>query len=287
MDKRWFWKEEAVTLLMELVGSFMVSIALYNFAAQAEFPMTGFSGLALILYRLFDLPIGVTTILMNVPVALLCYKLLGRAFFLRSVRCMLISSLMVDYLAPLLPVYTGDRLLAAICTGVLGGFGYALIYVRGSSTGGSDFITMAVKAARPHLSLGFIVMALDMAIVLLGGAIFRDMDGIIYGCIISYIYSLAVDKLMYGMNAGKLALIVTAPESGGRVSQAIQEACDRGVTLLNGRGGYTNEDKAVVMCACSNKQMIQVERAVRRVEPAAFIIILSSHEVLGEGFIQR
>lgn len=257
MDKRWFWKEEGITLLLELVGSFMVSIALYNFAAQAEFPMTGFSGLALILYRLFDLPIGVTTIVLNIPVALLCYKLLGRAFFLRSVRCMVLSSLMVDYLAPLLPVYTGDRLLAAICTGVLGGFGYALIYVRGSSTGGADFITMAVKAVRPHLSLGLIVLSLDVCIVLLGGVIFRDMDGVIYGCIISYIYSLAVDKLMYGLNAGKLALIVTSPEHGPRVSRAIQEACDRGVTLLKGRGGYTDEDKSVVMCACSNKQMIQ------------------------------
>ena len=113
------------------------------------------------------------------------------------------------------------------------------------------------------------------------------LDGIIYGCIISYIYSIAVDKLMYGMNAGKLALIVTAPESGSTVSQAIQDACDRGVTLLKGRGGYTNDDKSVVMCACSNKQMIEVERVVRKVDPQAFIIILSSHEVLGEGFIER
>ena len=123
--------------------------------------------------------------------------------------------------------------------------------------------------------------------VLLGGIIFQDVDGIIYGCIISYIYSIAVDKLMYGMNAGKLALIVTAPESGSTVGQAIQDGWDRGVTLLKGRGGYTNDDKSVVMCACSNKQMIEVERVVRKVDPQAFIIILSSHEVLGEGFIER
>ena len=117
MQKRFDWKEEGITLLMELIGSFMVSIALYNFAAQAEFPMTGFSGLALILYRLFDLPIGITTIVMNIPVALLCYKLLGRAFFLRSIRCMVISSLMVDYLAPLFPVYEGDRLVYSALNG--------------------------------------------------------------------------------------------------------------------------------------------------------------------------
>lgn len=285
MRNKVFWREEAVNILVELIGSFLVSIALYNFAVNAAFPMTGFSGIALILYRLFGLPIGTVTIVLNIPVALLCYRLLGRGFFIRSIRCMLISSLMVDYIAPLLPVYNGDRLLAAVCTGVLGGFGYAMIYMRGSSTGGSDFIIMGVKAVRPHLSLGKIVLVSDGLIVLAGGVLFQDMDGIIYGCLIAYIYSLVVDKLMYGLNAGKLAIIITG--QGAVVTQAIEKACGRGATLLDARGGYRQDKKEVVLCACSNKQMYAVEKAVKQVEPAAFIIILESNEVLGEGFILR
>ena len=267
---------------MAILGSILTGIALYNFAVPAGFPMTGFSGLALILYRLFHLPIGAMTIALNIPVAFLCYRLLGRQFFFRSVRCMILSSLFVDYVAPLLPLYTGDRMMAAICTGVLGGIGYALIYLRNSSTGGSDFVVMAVKAVRPYLELGKIIFATDAAIVLLGGILFRDFDGVIYGLIIDYIYAIVTDKLMYGMNAGKLALVVT--DHGKRMADKIDEVCHRGTTILQGRGGYREDRREVVMCACSNKDMIGVERAVKTVDPNAFTIILESNAVLGEGF---
>lgn len=278
-----FWnKEVGIDILIELIGSFLVALALYNFALMAEFPMTGFSGISMILYRLFRLPIGFTTIILNIPVAILCYRLLGRGFFFRSLRCMVISSLMVDYLAPLLPVYRGERLLAAICTGVLGGLGYAMIYMRNSSTGGADFIIMAVKALRPHLSLGKIAFLSDVGIILVGGIIFKDMDGIVYGMIINYIFAIAVDKVMYGMNAGKVALIVS--DHGAQIAEEIDRHSGRGCTLLDARGGYKLERRDVVMCACSTKEMYLVEKAVKKIDPNAFIIIMESNEVLGEGF---
>ena len=163
----------AQQLLWELVGSIFVAAGIYNFAVQAQFPMTGFSGISIILYRLFHIPIGLSTILLNIPVAALCYRLLGKRFFVSSVRCMVISSVIIDYVAPLFPVYTGSRLLAALCTGVLAGTGYALIYTKNSSTGGSDFIIMAVKALYPHLSLGNIAFWSDVGIILVGGILFQ------------------------------------------------------------------------------------------------------------------
>lgn len=275
-------KEVIIDIAVELVGSFMIALALYNFALMASFPMTGFSGISMILYRLYRLPIGFTTILLNIPVAVLCYKLLGKGFFLRSIRCMVISSLMIDYVAPLLPVYQGERLLAAICTGVLGGLGYAIIYMRNSSTGGSDFIIMAAKAIRPHLSLGKIAFLSDVGIILVGGIIFRDMDGIIYGMIINYIFAIAVDKIMYGINAGKVTLIVT--NHGSDVAKMIDEQCGRGTTIMKAKGGYQEEPRDVVMCACSTKEMFEVEKVVKKIDPSAFTIIMESNEVLGEGF---
>ncbi|MFR4440108.1 MAG: YitT family protein [Hungatella sp.] len=267
---------------IEILGSFLIAIGIYNFAVNAQFPMTGFSGISIILYRLLGLPIGLTTIALNIPVALLCYKLLGRGFFLRSLRCMVISSLMVDYLAPLLPVYEGSRLLAAICTGVLAGFGYAMIYMKNSSTGGSDFIIMAVKALKPYLSLGKIAFWSDVGIILVGGILFKDVDGIIYGMIVNYLFAVAVDKVMYGIDAGKLALIVT--DKGTEVTETIEHCCQRGSTILKGMGGYQQDEKHVVMCACNNKQMYLVQQAVKEVDSRSFIIILESNEVLGEGF---
>lgn len=269
-------------ILIELIGSVLTGVAVYNFAVPAQFPMTGFSGLALILYRLFSLPIGVMTLVLNIPVALLCYRLLGRQFFFRSIRCMVLSSLFVDYVAPLLPLYTGDRLLAAICTGVAGGLGYAMIYLRNSSTGGTDFIVMAVKSVRPHVQLGRIIFATDAIIVILGGILLRDFDGVIYGLLIGYIYGLVTDKIMYGLNAGKLAMVVT--DRADQVVEMIDRLCGRGATILEARGGYRGEHRQMVICACSVKEMVSVEHAVKAADPVAFTVVLDSNEVLGEGF---
>lgn len=275
-------KKLAIQLFWECLGSIFVAIGIYNFAVQAKFPMTGFSGVALIMYRLLNIPIGLSTILLNIPVAILCYHLLGRKFFISSVRCMVISSILIDYVAPLFPVYQGSRLLAALCTGVFAGIGYALIYTRNSSTGGSDFIIMAVKAMKPHLSLGNIAFWSDVGIILVGGILFRDVDGIIYGMIVNYIFAVVVDKVMYGMNAGKVALIVT--EHGKEICQVIDDCCQRGSTILNAKGGYRGDEKQMVMCACSSKEMYQVQQAVKEADPRSFLVVLESHEVHGEGF---
>ena len=264
------YKILAKNIGMELLGSVFIAIGTYNFAVASHFPMTGFSGIALILNRLFQLPIGISIIVLNIPVAILCFRLLGRQFFLRSLRAMIISSVMIDYLAPLLPVYEGNRMLSAICTGVLGGFGYAVIYMQNSSTGGTDFIIMAVRGLEA-LSLGKVLLS-DVGIILLGGIIFRDMDGIIYGMIINFLFALVVDKVVYGINAGKMTLIVT--EHGQKVTEVIDTCCGRGSTILKGVGGYRMDEKQVVMCACNNKQMYFVQKAVKEMHLASFYFIV-------------
>ncbi|WP_167958112.1 YitT family protein [Anaerosporobacter faecicola] len=281
---QWLNEKESVwmDIVMECIGSFLVAIAIYNFALRAEFPMTGFSGIALILYRLFGAPIGITTIIINIPVAILCYRLIGKKFMIRTFRCMIISSFMIDYVAPLLPLYEGNRMLAAIVTGVIGGIGYAIIYTRNSSTGGSDFLIMAAKAIRPHMKLGTIAFLSDIGIILVGGVIFHDVDGVIYGMIINFLFAIAVDKVMSGMNSGKIALIVT--KRGEEICDIIDSCCGRGSTILDGRGGYKKDEKQVVMVACNPKQLVQVEKAVKEVDEEVFIIHMDANEIHGEGF---
>lgn len=272
----------AADLGCEALGSLILAVTTYNVALFAEFPMTGFSGIAMILYRLFGIPMGLSTILLNIPVAILCGKLIGKQFLVKSFRCMVISSLMLDYLAPLLPVYQGDRMIAALITGAVGALGYAMIYVRGSSTGGSDFIVMAVKAVRPYWNLGTIAFLSDVGVILAGGIIFKDLDGIVYGMIINLLFAVVVDKVILGMNAGMVALIVT--EQGKMVTEEVDRCCMRGSTILKAAGGYQYDKKDVVMVAGSNKDIYQVQKRIREVEPKAFMIIMDSHEVHGEGF---
>ena len=267
---------------MEILGSILVAIGVYNFAVAAKFPMTGFSGVSIILYRLVGLPIGVSTVLLNVPLALWSRKLLGQRFLISSLRCMLLSSVFIDLAAPLFPVYEGSRLLAALCTGVIAGLGYALIYLQNSSTGGMDFISLSIKTKRPHLSLGKIIFALDMSVVFIGGIIFRDVDGLICGAVVSFIMASVVDKVMYGINAGKAALIIT--EQAGLVCEVINKCVGRGTTVIAARGGYSGREKQIVLCACSGREMHMVRRAVKDADPASFMMILETGEVHGEGF---
>jgi uncharacterized membrane-anchored protein YitT (DUF2179 family) len=275
-------KRNAADIAWEIIGSFLVAIGIYNFAVHAQFPMTGFSGIALIFYRLWGFPIGMSTILLNIPVALLCFRLIGRDFMIKSLRCMVISSMMVDWLAPLLPVYQGPRMLAALSAGTIAGAGYAVIYMRGSSTGGSDFLIMAAKHLRPHLKLGTIAFVSDIGIILAGGILFQDIDGIIYGLIINFLLAVVVDKVMCGLNAGKVGLVVT--RRGVEVCALIDQTVRRGSTILEGRGGYLQEEKQVVMVACNSKEMYQIQQAVKAFDPDSFLIIMDANEVHGEGF---
>ncbi len=276
-------KRLAMDILADIAGGILIALGTYNFAAASNFPMVGLNGIALIFYQLFGTPIGMVAMLLNIPIAAGCYRILGKDFFLRSIRTIIITSVIMDCVAPMFPVYEGDRMLAAICTGILSGLGYALIYMRNSSTGGADFIMMSIKAKKPHISLGKISFATDFLIVLIGVAVVtRDIDSLIYGAIISSLLSMVVDKVMYGVDAGKMTLIVTDfPE---KVAEKIDELTGRGATFLKAEGSYSGEEKDVVMCACNNKQMFTIRSAVKAIDAKAFIIIMESNEVLGEGF---
>lgn len=267
---------------VDLLSGVLLSLAIYCFAIPSDFPLTGISGIAVILYRLFRLPVGIMTIALNIPIAIACYRALGKRFYMNSLRTTLITSLIMDILGPLLPAYHGDTLLAAVFTGVLSGIGYGIVFMRESSTGGTDFILMTVKAKKPHISIGRISFVIDLCIILAGGYYVEDKNMILYGFIISYILSVVLDKVVYGGNYGKLALIIT--DHPMSISRAIDDATTRGATVLKGMGAYTGEDKYVVMCACNNKEMYAIRKLAHEVDPCSFVIIQESNEVIGEGF---
>lgn len=281
------WKEKLWTIfidvIVDIIGGTMIAIGLYNFASAMGFPMVGFNGLALIFYQLYKIPMGMFIIALNIPAIIICFKRIGKRFLIRSFKTMIISSLIIDYVAPLFPVYEGDRLLAAICCAAVSAIGYAMIYMRDSSTGGIDFFMMAIRSVFPHVSFGNAMFGLDASVVLIGTLVlYKDMDSLIYGIIIATLMSIIVDKLMYRTNSGKVTLIVT--EKGQELCDAISEETDRGSTILNGIGSYTGNNKDVIMCACDNKQMYGIRKLAKKIDPKCFFVIMESNDVVGEGF---
>ena len=281
--KKLNWKELGIDILVDVVAGLLIAVGVYNFALNANFPVEGFSGIAIIFYHLFGLPVGVGLFLLNIPAAIFSYKLLGRTFFLKSIKSTIITSLIMDHVAPLLPVYNGSRFLATLCMSVLCGVGYAMIFMRGSSTGGQDFVSVPIKKMIPHVTLGTINIVQDVAIILLGTVlVFRDVDGLIYGIISTYLIALVMDRIMYGIDEGKLTLSVT--ETGTENADQIDKYSRRGATILKGSRAHSKNKKDVVMCACNNKQMYTIKKIAHKIDPKAFTIIMESNEVIGEGF---
>ncbi|WP_394525868.1 YitT family protein [Lacrimispora sp. JR3] len=275
-------KELGMDLLFDLVGALLFNIGIYNFAVNAEFAPVGVSGIALILRFLFGIPMGIMSIVLNIPIILVSYKLLGKRFLLRSMKSMLIFALVLDYVVPLFPVYHGNPLYASACTGIFSGLGLTIVYLRNCSTGGTDFLVMAIRKIFPHFTIGQISLVIDAIVILAGGLVFRNVDAVILGLISSLVTTMVIDKIMYGLGAGKLVFVVTSHEK--EVAHQIEEATGRGCTFIKGQGSYSLAEKNIVLCACNNSQVVPIRRAIHQVDEEAFLIITDSNEVYGEGF---
>ena len=204
-------------------------------------------------------------------------------FMIKSIRTILINTFFLDFVFPLTPAYDGNPMLAALFSGVFFGCGLALIYMRGSSTGGTDFLTMSIKALHPHLSIGAVTMAIDLVIILIGWPVYGNPDAVLYGLISTFVTSTVIDKIMYGTSAGKLAIIITT--QGPAMATHIDEVCARGSTLIRAKGSYTTTERQVLLCACSKAEAYKVRRAAHQTDPDAFVMITETSQVFGEGFI--
>ena len=166
--------------------------------------------------------------------------------------------------------------------GRLPGGGMALFYMRGSSSGGADFLIVSVKTLRPHLSIGAVGLLLDLVVILLGWPVFGDVDAVLYGVLSTAVSSIVIDKILYGMDAGKLLVIITT--KGRQVASRIAAESGRGSTMLRAAGSYTGTARQVLLCACSKSQAFRVRACVYEVDAAAFVMIAETSEVYGEGF---
>lgn len=186
-------KRIAGMLAFDVCGSLFMGASIVCFAVQADFAPGGVNGLAVLSNYLFSVPIGMATVLINIPIILLTFRKLGKEFFIISVKTMLISSLFIDYVLCYFPVYTGSRLAASVLSGITSGIGYSLIFNEGSSTGGTDFIIVAIRQKKPKLSFGLLAFFIDGIVIVLSVFVYREIWSFVYGCIYTVITSIAID----------------------------------------------------------------------------------------------
>ena len=281
-------KTLGIDILFDIVGCVLYGAGIYNFAYASDFAPGGVSGLAILVNTLTKpvisggVPIGLAMLLINIPIILICFRFLGPAYFARSVKTILFSSLIVDTLMPKLWIYQGNPMLAAIFGGILAGAGLSCIYMRDSSTGGSDFIILSIQKTHPQLSLGAVSLAVDGVVILLGGVVYRKVDAALYGMIMTITYSLIIDKIMIGNDSRKQLTIITS--KGKEIADCVTHELQRGVTIVSGRGGFTGAEKDLLICVCSKSEVFRIKRAAHELDATSFVMVSSIDAAYGKGF---
>ena len=285
MNKKLNVKGFCTDLAYDLVGSVLYAAGIVCFVNPANMAPGGMSGVAILLNYLWGLPIGTMTIVLNIPLLILSYIFLGKSLTWKTVKSLVISSLMVDLvMARYAPVYAGDRMIGGVFGGVLMGAGLAIIFLRGSTTGGTDIISFLVKKWYPHVPIGRMIMVVDCIIIGVSVLVFGNLESALYGLISLYCCSMVIDRIIYGLDKGSMVMVVS--EKNDEIAAQIMDELERGGTLLKGQGAYTGTDRDVLMCAVRKQQFARVRAIIYEKDPNAFVIVSETSEVLGEGFKQ-
>lgn len=279
MGKLWHkFRWVAATIL----GSFVFALGFSLFLQPNEMSPGGISGLAMVVVELLDFgSTGTLSILINLPLFILGGMKIGRRFFLGSLLGMLLSSVLIDVLAAI-PFAATEPLLAALYGGVLCGLGLGIVFMAGTSTGGSDILVRLLKLKYRNVPIGQISMSFDALVVVLTGLVFRDVSKALYTGITVFICGQVVDAVVYRFDYSKVALIISREHRA--IAEAIGKKLDRGATYLKAEGSFTGTETKVVLTAVKRQQVAELKELVMELDPNAFVIVQEAHQVLGDGF---
>lgn len=275
MDRKIIYDYVGITL-----GAILTAMGLVMFLVPNRIAAGGVSGFATVMYHLFDFPVGMTMLVINVPLFIIGIRVLGFTFGIRTLYGILVLSLATDYLEPYLPVLTHDFLLAAIYGGLFAGVGLGIVFKFRATTGGTDLIARLINHYS-GFSVGKGLLMVDFLVVTLAGIVFGS-ELALYALIGLFITSKAIDLVQEGFNIAKGTFIISG--QGGEIKKNILHKMDRGVTILKGQGGFTENEKEVLLCVINRSEVTRLKTLVHNIDQDAFVIITDVHEVLGEGF---
>ena len=263
-------------------GSAIFALGFSLFLSPNDMSAGGISGLALIFVELTGFgSVGTLSILINLPLFILGGVKIGKRFFAGSLLGMVFSSVLID-LFTLIPFPAVEPLMSVLYGGVICGLGLGVVFVSGTSTGGSDILVRLLKLKYRHVPIGQISLYFDAVVVILTGLVFRDVTKSLYTGITVFVCSQVIDAVVYRFDYSKVALIVTTEHQA--IADAIGRRLDRGATLLHGEGSYTHRQMKVVLAAVKKQQVAELKELVMEIDPQAFVIVQEAHQVLGDGF---
>ncbi|TKC19700.1 YitT family protein [Robertmurraya kyonggiensis] len=270
-------------ILLILLGSAIFSFGIVHFNMQNNLAEGGFTGITLLLYFLFSLDPSYTNLILNIPVFIIGWKLLGRNVFLLT----LIGTISVSVFLWIFQRYQfsiplkDDLALAALFAGVFIGIGLGIIFRAGGTTGGVDIIA---KLAQKYLgySMGKAMFMFDAVVITLSLILYLDYREAMYTIVAVFVAARVIDFMQEGAYAARGAMIIS--DMNDQISEKIMKEMDRGVTALKGHGSFTKQEKDVLYCVVGRNEIVRLKNLVTSVDPHAFVSVSVVHDVLGEGF---
>ena len=271
------------SILTIIFGAAIYAFGLTYFVVPHHLFEGGATGITLITYYLFNIPISVMNLIINIPLFILAWKIFGAKTLYSSLLGTISLSIWLAIFEkiPLSFNLEGDLVIVALVAGVLLGLGLGIIFNAGGTTGGTDIVARILNKYT-NISVGKLLFALDFLILMLILIIFQDLRLVTYTLLFDFIVSRVIDLIGEGGYAGKGFMIIT--QKPIEVADKINEELSRGVTFISGQGYYSQKDLKIIYCIVARNEMIKMKELIHTIDPKAFITITEAHEILGEGF---
>ncbi|RLD64736.1 MAG: YitT family protein [Bacteroidetes bacterium] len=277
----WEWFR-AYSLIV--LGTFIMAVAYVVFISPFKFAPGGVYGIAIVLHHLYEFPIGVSGILMDIPLTILGFWILGPRFGVKTIAGMILLSgwiSAIEYFYGYEPFVPGQPMLSALYGGVLIGIGLGLVFKSKATSGGSDIIAMMISKYT-HISLGQLMIIVDSTIVLISWIAFKDPIIPLFSWVIIFITGKVVDLVIEGVSYEKTLFIIS--EKHQEIRDKIINDLGRGGTFIEGKGMYAGNNKTVIFAVVNRREMVILKSFISKIDPKAFLTVVNANEVLGDGF---
>lgn len=272
-----YWQDYLLIIIGCLIGALSFNL----FLIPNRIAPGGVGGIGIILYHLFQFPVGITMLVLNLPLFITGIIIHGKHFGLKTLLATLLLSVLIDSTAGV-PLLTEDLLLAAILGGAMLGFGLGLVFARNATTGGTDLMAKLMFYLLPFISLGQLLFFIDVCVVVAAAMVFNNIELGLYAGISIFVGARVIDLVLEGVDYAKLAIIIS--DKSEEISVGLLEGLERGVTGLNGQGMYTQKAKNVLLCISRPHEIPKLKQIIKQADPDAFVVVTDVREAQGEGF---
>lgn len=269
--------------LLIVAGCAVYAVGFQFFMYPNSIVSGGLVGVVMIIDRFIEVPIGLMTIVFNIPLFIIAWRHFGKGFLLASLAGTAISSAFVDILALSGLTLTDDPMLASIIGGVIKGAGLGIIYYVGATTGGVDIVAKMLRQKYPHLNFGTIILIIDTTIICAYALILGRYESAMYSVIAMFVVSKVIDLALYGIDNSSICYIISE-NSEALAKNIISGNIHRGVTILEGEGAYSHNKKHVIMCVIKRTQIAELRRLIKSLDEKAFFVVTDAKNVFGNGF---